>query len=96
MCTDCGVSSHGDFTPLSNFSSCHESVSDLKKKDEKKKRIILWRCFRCPVSYDLKHRPKDVHVITDGLFLCIRHIQEDEELPELRQVFPILMLLYVL
>ena len=45
----------------------------------------LWRCFRCPVAYESKRRPKDVHIITHGLFLCIRHVQEEEELPEIRQ-----------
>ena len=43
----------------------------------------MWRCFRCPTAYDIKHRPRDVHIMTDGLFLCIRHVQEEEELPEL-------------
>ena len=44
-----------------------------------------WRCFRCPLAFDSSHRPKDVHIISEGLFLCIRHIQEDEDLPELTQ-----------
>lgn len=43
----------------------------------------MWKCFRCPKAFDTQHRPRDVHVLIDNLFLCIRHIQEDEVWPEL-------------
>jgi hypothetical protein len=46
------------------------------------KKVSWWRCFRCPLAFDSGHRPRDVHIISEGIFLCIRHIQEDEELPE--------------
>ena len=61
--------------------TCAESgiVSTVPFSSDKS---TLWRCFRCPVAYEAKKRPRDVHIITSGLFLCIRHVQEEEELPE--------------
>lgn len=47
------------------------------------KRKQLYRCFRCPKAYDAKHRPRDVHVLLNEIFLCIKHIQEDEIWPEM-------------
>lgn len=45
-------------------------------------KVSWWRCFRCPLAFDSCHRPRDVHIISEGIFLCIRHIQEGEVLPE--------------
>ena len=41
------------------------------------------RCFRCPKAYHLKCRPRDLHNLSLGLFLCIAHVNEDFELPPL-------------
>ena len=56
---------------------CKEQVLDYKKKKD------LHKCFRCPKAFDLKHRPRDVHVLGNEYFLCIRHVNEEEQLPEL-------------
>lgn len=47
------------------------------------KRLLMWRCFRCPKAFDLIHRPRDVHVLAAGIFLCITHTVTEESWPEL-------------
>ena len=72
----------GNPKPICPLHSCNEcKVQTLFAFSSKKNN--MWRCFRCPLAFDLKHRPRDVHIISDGIFLCIRHIQEDEDLPQL-------------
>lgn len=46
-------------------------------------RNTLVRCFRCPKAYHQKCRPRDVHNLGLGVFLCIGHISENLELPPL-------------
>lgn len=60
---------------------CCDNCGDVVTSPAKRKQ--LWRCFRCPKAFDVKHRPRDVHVLADGLFLCIRHTQEEEVWPEI-------------
>lgn len=56
---------------------CKDEVLDIKKKKD------LLKCFRCPKAYDRKHRPRDVHVLGNEYFLCIQHVNEEENIPEL-------------
>lgn len=63
--------------PLHICGTCGVSHTDVKK------RSLIWRCFRCPKAYDLTHRPRDVHVLAPGIFLCIRHTINEESWPDL-------------
>ena len=63
--------------PLHSCTNCGENNQNSNK------RSMLWRCFRCPKAYDLKHRPRDVHVLAAGIFLCIEHTVQKEIWPEL-------------
>jgi hypothetical protein len=65
--------------PLHTCESCGETQTQAKK------RSLMWRCLRCPKAYDLKHRPRDVHVLAAGIFLCIKHTLEEECWPELSE-----------
>jgi hypothetical protein len=56
---------------------CNDVVLEFKKKKD------LCKCFRCPKAYDLKHRPRDVHVLGNEYFLCITHVNEEENMPEI-------------
>lgn len=62
--------------------TCHNCGKTPPNIHEAKKRSRIWRCFRCPKAYDLLHRPRDVHVLASGLFLCIEHTLEEESWPE--------------
>lgn len=63
--------------PLHVCAACGEVVS------ESSQRKTLVRCFRCPKAYHQKCRPRDVHNLGQGVFLCISHISENMELPPL-------------
>jgi hypothetical protein len=79
---DClGVSIDKDnfYCKLHTCDTCGDTNTDPAKRKQ------LWRCFRCPKAFDSKHRPRDVHVLAEGLFLCIRHTQEEEVWPEISQ-----------
>lgn len=72
----------GNPKPICPLHTCNECKVQILFAFSSKKNN-MWRCFRCPLAYDFKHRPRDVHIISEGIFLCIRHIQEDEDLPQL-------------
>ena len=56
---------------------CKESILDYKLRQE------LSKCFRCPKAFDIRHRPRDVHVLGGEYFLCIKHVNEEENMPEI-------------
>ena len=37
------------------------------------------KCFRCVIAYHQECRPPDVHDLDDRYFVCIKHIQADQE-----------------
>ena len=63
--------------PLHICGTCGVSHTDLKK------RSLMLRCFRCPKAYDIMHRPRDVHVLSGNIFLCIKHTLIEETWPDL-------------
>jgi len=76
-CVKTSVDSNNYVCKLHSCDSCGETVINPAKRKN------LWRCFRCPKAFDSKHRPRDVHILAEGLFLCIRHTQEEETWPEI-------------
>jgi hypothetical protein len=76
-CVNASLESDSYICKLHSCDSCGEVVTNPSKRNS------LWRCFRCPKAFDSKHRPRDVHVLAEGLFLCIRHTQEEEVWPEM-------------
>jgi hypothetical protein len=77
-CVKTLTSSDEDYVcKLHSCDSCGDVVTNPMKRQ------LLWRCFRCPKAFDSKHRPRDVHVLAEGLFLCIRHTQEEEVWPDM-------------
>ena len=61
--------------PVHACSGCGLAVADPSK------RASMVRCFRCPKSFHLRCRPRDLHNLGSGLFLCISHVNEQGELP---------------
>jgi hypothetical protein len=76
-CVNTSLESDSYVCKLHSCDSCGEVITNPSKRNS------LWRCFRCPKAFDTKHRPRDVHVLAEGLFLCIRHTQEEEVWPEM-------------
>lgn len=67
----------GQVCPIHTCGTCNETLLDPSKR-----RNTL-RCFRCPKSFHMKCRPRDLHSLGQGLFLCIAHVSEQENLPAL-------------
>jgi hypothetical protein len=74
-----GDKSNVSVCPIHSCVGCGEAVTDPSKRKN------LVRCFRCPKSYHLRCRPRDLHNLDNSLFLCISHVNEEAELPPLPQ-----------
>lgn len=61
--------------PIHSCGVCHKDMTDSSKRKN------TLRCFKCPKSYHLSCRPRDLHSLGQGLFLCIAHVNEQENLP---------------
>lgn len=76
-CVNTSIDTKNYVCKLHSCDACGDVVINPSKRN------TLWRCFRCPKAFDSKHRPRDVHVLAEGVFLCIRHTQEEEIWPEM-------------
>ena len=72
-----GESDSNNICNLHFCNDCGEKCLQFQKRNS------LCKCFRCPKAFDLKHRPRDVHILAGEYFLCIKHVNEDESVPEL-------------
>ncbi len=77
QCMDEGEHSSKNVCNLHRCCECAESCLQFHKRKS------LWKCFRCPKAFDLKHRPRDVHIIAGEYFMCIKHVNEVEVVPEM-------------